>query len=331
MDTETANALLPQKATKASVDPRSYVYLEIGPPKWGKTTFMCSVPDSILLATEQGHAFHETHKIIVDAWDKPRSEKGVGIDDDGNTHLSMAESVEAICASDRFRFVVIDTADMAAKMCLDFHYKKYGVNHASDAGDYGKGWDLCLTQPFRQQIGQLMRSGRGIGFITHTNLVTKKVGKQETSRWETTLPSQVQKFLHTQADIIMHASFGRLRKGMTDRDRVICMDGSNEILAGSRIRQIHLPKKYIVDPDRPWEQWEEFFTNPKAVIAAEKDYRDKVLGGKDAVEEEAEITAPTISEPVGEPESDGQATPIVAATEKKLKSSFPKARSGRSR
>lgn len=310
MDAEEADKLLPSKPTKAISDPRRLKYLILTPPKWGKTTFMTSIPDSILFATEEGHAFHSTHKIVIDAWDKSHRDSGLGIDDDGNHHLSMVEAVEAVCASDRFQFIIIDTADMAAKMCLDYHYKKFGVNHASEAGDYGKGWDLCLTQPFRQQIGQLMKSGRGIGFITHTNTIEKKVGRETVTRTETTLPSQVQKFLHTQADVILHGTFGRLRVGMTDRDRVISMDGSNEILAGSRVRGIHLPRKFIVDPDKPWEQWAAFFDDPKAVERAEKEYNEKVLRGKGAVAEEAE-PAEQISEPAREKESDGKATPKV--------------------
>lgn len=316
MDEKEANALLPDKPTKAISDPRRLKYLCLGPPKWGKTTFFASIPDSLLLATEEGHAFHSTHKIIVDAWDKHRSDKGLGVDDDKNHHLSLVEAIEAIVASDRFQFVFIDTADMAAKMCLDWHYKKFGVNHASEAGDYGKGWDLCLTQPFRQQIGQLMKSGRGIGFITHTNTVEKKVGRETVTRTETTLPSQVQKFLHTQADVILHGSFGRLRTGMTDRDRVISMDGSNEILAGSRVRGIHLPRKYIVDPDKPWEQWAKFFDDPKAVAKAEQEYNEKVLRGRGAVAEEAD-PAEKISESASEQKSDGAATTKDATSNKK--------------
>jgi len=322
MDTDTANKLLPAAPTKALSDPRRLKYLIIAPPKWGKTTFMASIPDSLLLATEEGHAFHSTHKIIIDAWDKSRQDRGLGVDDDGNHHLSMVEAIEAVVNSDRFQFVFIDTADMAAILCLYYHYKKFGVNHASEAGDYGKGWDQCLTQPFRQQIGMLMKSGRGVGFITHTNIVEKKVGRETQTRAETTLPSQVQKFLHTQADVILHGSFGRLRKGMTDRDRVISMDGSNEILAGSRIRNIHLPRKFIVDPDKPWEQWQSFFDDPKAVDQAEKDYSDKVLHGKGAVEEEKETeTEPpsTISESSSEAKSDGAATTKAATTEKSEK------------
>jgi hypothetical protein len=294
---EQANALLPEEKTKAPTDARFLKYLVIGPPKWGKTTFGCSCPNSILLATEEGHLFHETHKIVVDAWDKHREDRGLAIDDTGTHHLSLVESVDAICASNKFQFVVVDTADMAAKMCLDWHYQKFGVNHASDAGDYGRGWDLCLTQPFRQQITKLMKSGRGIMFITHTNLIEKKVGTSVMTRYETTLPSQVQKFLHTQADIIIHATFGKKRKGFAERDRVISMDGSNEILAGSRVRGIKLPKKFIVDPDQPWTQWSSFFTDEGAVAKAEADYTQLVLGGKEAEESAAEPQAQTISEP----------------------------------
>lgn len=316
METEEANEMLPSEPTKSIRDPRRLKYLILTPPKWGKTTFMCSIPDSILLATEEGHAFHETHKVIIDAWDKHRSDKGAGVDEDGNTHLSMVEAVEAVCASDRFQFVIIDTVDMAAKMCLDWHYKKHGVTHASEAGDYGKGWDLCLTQPFRQQIGQLMKSGRGIGFITHTQTITKKVGREEQTRTETTLPSQVQKFLHTQADVILHGSFGRLRKGMSERDRVISMDGSNEILAGSRVRGIALPRKYIVDPEHPWDQWVGFFTNPETVIAADNDYEKKVLRGQGAVAEESEPEPEP--EKISEPDAETKAQTVpVPKTGKK--------------
>jgi hypothetical protein len=300
LTTEQANEILPQNPSKAPTDARRLKYLIIGPPKWGKTTLACSAPDSILLATEEGHLFHETHKIIIDSW---ATKNGPGQDEDGNTHLSMVEAVEALVAGDRFQMVVIDTADMAAKMCLDHYYKKMGVQHAQDAGDYGKGWDICLTQPFRQQIGQILHSGRGVMFITHTNLVTKKVGGVEQSRWETSLPSQVQKFLHTQADVILHGSFGKLRPGMRDRDRIVSLDGTNEVLAGSRIRGVRMPKKFVVDPEHPWEQWASFFTDPTAAEKAENEFLKLMGVSREKVEDKAtaaETQHKTISEPVEE-------------------------------
>lgn len=317
MDTAEANQLLPSKPTEIICDARRLKYLLIGLPKWGKTTFLCSVPDSILLAFEEGHAFHRTHKVIMDSWDRPYAEKKEGWieDDDGNRHTSFTEVVEAILASDKFQFVIIDTADMAAKMCLDYHYEKFKVAHAQDAGDYGKGWDICLTQPFRKLVGPIIKSGRGIGFITHAQYIERKIGASKITRMETTLPSQVQKFLHTQADVIMHTSFGRRLPGQKERDRVVTMDGSNEILAGSRIRGITMPRKYVVDPDHPWEQWAAFFdkkNGAKAVTKAEEDYETR-MKGKDV---EAASGEETISESVSEPKSDGKATTKVATTDK---------------
>src|SRR5205809_1105598 len=96
LTTEAANDILPEKPSKAPIDARRLKYLMIGPPKWGKTTMGCAAPDSLLLATEEGHMFHETHKIIIDSWG---DKEGKMIDDDKNVHLSMVEAVEAIVAS----------------------------------------------------------------------------------------------------------------------------------------------------------------------------------------------------------------------------------------
>lgn len=308
LNTEEANALLPQTSSKPMRNPKVLKYLAIGQPKWGKTTWGCSPPDTILLACEEGHLFHEAHKIVITCWDRPFSAKneGWGEDEEGIKYCSFIEAVDAIVASDRFPMVTIDTADMLCKMCLDFHYAKNKVSHASDAGDYGKGWDICLTQPMRQQVGRLMKSGRGIIFITHSQVVEKKKGQTSTFREETTLPSQVQKFLHTQADVILHGSFGKRPPGQYERDRIISLDGSNEVLAGSRIREIRLPKKFIVSTTNPWAQWVSFFENPEAVIEAEAEYTKRM--GIDTGITEAQPSAATISEPVGEEESDGGET-----------------------
>ena len=319
LTTAEANELLPQEPTRAVRDPIRLKYLIIGQPKWGKTTFACSAPESLLLAFEEGHAFHETHKIVVDEWSRPFAERGWATDDDGNRHTSLVEAVDAIMESDRFDLVILDTADMACKMCLDYHYKKLGVSHAQDAGDYGKGWDICLTQPFRQQIGRLMKSGRGIIFITHSQIITKKRGATEVTRAETTLPSQAQKFLHTQADVILHGSFGRKIKGEHDRDRVISLDGSNEILAGSRVRGLRLPSKFVVAPDNPWKQWASFFESDEAVDAAEEEYAIRM--GISAKEETAEAEAPV--ETISSGGDTAEASPEVVLPNRKAVAKKP--------
>lgn len=278
MTPKEADAVLPDKPTHAISDPIRLNYFLLGPPKWGKTTFACAAPDSILLATEQGHSFHSTNKLIIDCWDyvnrEDRAERAWAVDDDKNVHTSMVLAAEAIEASTKYKFIIIDTADMAAKMCSDFHLAKRGVEHASDAGDWGKGWEVTLAKPFREVFNRLAKSGRGMCFISHLKWIERqKKGITVVARWESTLPAAVQHLLHTQADIILHAKFGKKRKGMKERDRVFVLDGSDDILAGSRVRGVRLPMEYIVDPDKPWQQFANFFEDEEAVIKAEKEFQ----------------------------------------------------------
>jgi hypothetical protein len=294
MKQEEADKLLPDKPTQAVTDPTHLNYFLLGPPKWGKTSFACDAPKSILLATEQGHSFHSTTKLIIDCWDyksrEERTERAWAKDSDGNTHTSMVLAAEALESSSKYDFIIIDTADMAAKMCSDFHLDKRGVEHASDAGDWGKGWEVTLAKPFREVFNKLAKSGRGMCFISHLKWIEKqKKGVTIVARWESTLPSAVQHLLHTQADVILHAKFGKKRKGMRERDRIFVLDGSDDILAGSRVRGVRLPMQYIVDPEHPWKQFANFFEDEESVIKAEKEFLKAEAGpdGQAKVEETA--------------------------------------------
>lgn len=290
MNTKEANELLPSKPTQAIRDPARLKYLVIAQPKWGKTTFACGIPDMLLMATEEGHAFHVANKLIIDCWDyRSRADEDArswGDDEDGNTHTSMVLAAEALESSDRYDLLAMDTADMGAKQCLDYHYDKKKIEHASDAGDWGRGWDVTLNQPFRKVVTRFLKSGRGMVFTSHLRVIEKKVGGATVSRFETTLPSGVQNFLHTQADLIIHGTFGKFRKGMEERDRIIVLDPSNEILAGSRVRGIYLPKRFIVDPKKPWEQWQGFFEDEDLAREADEEYAD--IYGKRRAELESE-------------------------------------------
>lgn len=307
MKTNIADDLLPSKPTKAIRDPSRLKYLFIAQPKWGKTSTLCSFPEMLLLATEEGHAFHTANKLIIDCWDYPtrseEEERAWSEDDDGNKHVSMVLAAETILDSSKFQFIGVDTTDMAAKMCLDFHYARKKVEHASDAGDWGKGWDITLNQPFRKAMTLLLKSGRGVGFTTHLNVIEKKVGSMTVSRFETTLPSGVQRFVHTQCDLIIHGTFGKKRKGLDERDRIIILDGSNEVLAGSRVRDVYLPKRFIVSPKNPWEQLQGFFEDESLAKEAEAEYSEFYGVGKPELQvpdddNEVETTTTTNKEKV---------------------------------
>lgn len=301
LTTEEANALLPSRATIEKPDPAKLNYFCIAPPKWGKTTFFCAIPDALLLAFEQGHAFQKAHKMVIDAWDKKIAEgdsaiwEEAGADGEGNGifHGTMTKVVEVLEASDRFSFIIMDTADMAAKMCLDYYLRKHGWTHAQDGGDYGKGHDIAQNTPFRQMVGRLMRTGRGIAFITHTQVNKTDLG----SKKETTLPGGVFKFLHTQADVIMHGRFGVRQKGKRYHDRIIKTQGDEHVLAGNRMKDVVVPNEYVMDSEDPWGQWCGFFTDPNTVATEEENLR---IATSNAATDQSEVEAP--AEPNGEVE-----------------------------
>lgn len=245
------------------------VTLLIAPPKWGKTTFFTDNPNSILLAFETGHRFRKANKIEIVGWhDKTHD---IEKDKEGVPRMMVTQALDVIEATERYDFVIFDTVDMAAQLCSDYHCKKLGIQHPSDL-TYGKGWDQALNKPMRQIITRMLKSGRGVGLITHTKNEIARFTTGEMARKESTMPSGVAKFCISQADMMMHGEMGKKRDGLKQRDRIMVTEGDQDTLAGNRSGTL-LPERYIVDPEHPWQQFVSFFKNPAAAIKAEKAYR----------------------------------------------------------
>ena len=276
MTPKQANALLPDKPTSKIIKPEKLSYLLIAQPKWGKTKFFMQFPNSLLLAFESGHSFQRGFKVVIDRWDQHRGKFEPTKDDEGCSHMTMIQAVEVLEASDKFDFVIIDTADMAVKMCVDYECGKRGVEHPADAGDFGKGWDLTMTAPFRKAMLRILKTGRGIGFITHTKVEIAKFSTGEVARKESTLPKGPMAFVHGQADIVMHGEFGRKNAGRRLRDRILVCEGDMDTMAGNRTGTM-LPARYIVSPDKTWEQFKSFFTDATAADKAELEYKSSLV------------------------------------------------------
>ena len=258
--------LLPTQSRTATWKPNKLKYLLIGPPKFGKTTFFSGCPNVCLIAFEAGYSEVDCPKIVMTAWDRPYKQRKLGWDedDDGVMYTSAMEVIEEMETFCPYDMVIIDTLDMCTKIASDYHCNIARVDHPSEGGDYGRGWDILQTRPVRMFYNRLVKLGIGVACITHST--EKEEGNTKKRKRETSLPGKVQHFAHTQSDIIMHGFFSRRRKGQKDRDRIISFDGSDTLMAGVRVRKVYIPNKYIVDhPTRtddspPWRQWENFFT-----------------------------------------------------------------------
>jgi hypothetical protein len=260
---------LPKAPTVEQVDPATLCGLIIGEPKVGKTTFLASNPDALFLCFEAGHKFIKAHKFVITGWDKTRGRESKynGTDE----HGTFMEAIELLENSKRFKTLVIDTADMAAKMCMDFFAKKKGVEHISDIGEWGKGWEVGLATPFRQAFLRLQATGRGVWSTTHSAKEVARYATGEQARKETSLPKGAFKVLATQADLIMHFTMGKKRKGRKHRDRILVCGSDPDILAGNRASAT-IPERYIVRDHDQWQQFTEFFTSPEAADKASKLY-----------------------------------------------------------
>ncbi len=269
MTRKQANAILPDAPSReAKINPSSLQLMLIAMRKWGKTKFFMSNPKAILLAFEPGHRFQRGHKIEIAGW----KEKGFEIekDSEGVPIMMLDQAINAIVATDRYDFVILDTVDMMCKMCMDYHLVEKRIEHASDM-EWGKGWDLTLNTPMRKAILRLTKTGRGVGFITHTKTEIARYTSGEKARNESTLPKGVRMFVESQVDVIMHGELGKTRKGNRLRDRIMVCEGDMDTLAGNRTEAM-LPARYIVSRTDPWGQFCKFFKASKYADAAESEY-----------------------------------------------------------
>lgn len=276
MNKKEALAILPSEPLSSQINPANLVIMIIAPPKWGKTNFFMSNPNCLLLGFEEGHKFQRGLKITIDKWDY-KGKYPITEDADGVMHMTAMQALEAIqLAKGRYEMVAIDTVDMMAKMAADYFTEKEGKEHISELGDYGKGFDKGQNNPVRKFIVGILKTGCGVGLITHAKVTTSKFGGSgEVSRNESTLSKGVKSICETQADIIMFGEYGKKQPGERLRDRVLVCEGDMDTLAGNRSGGM-LPERYVVDKKGPWKQFRRFFKDPAAADAAEKEYRRRI-------------------------------------------------------
>lgn len=275
---------LPAKPTKQAARMDQLRVLVIGHPGIGKTTLLTAGPDCILLACEEGHKFIEGYKIIIDSWEDSEEDT----DEDGNLHLSFMEAIKRLTKTKRFRFIVVDTLDALVNMCKDHYLKKYRSEHVSDLGDYGRGYDLAQNTPIRRIMGAMLKTGRGVGYITHQKITTntfESKGKKASvqTKKECSLPSGIVSIVYPQVDAIFHMEFGGTQEGNSWRDRIIRTEGSETLLAKNRGGKF--PRAFIVpnEPKEAWEQLDGFLSNPANILLAEQEYHE-LYGGFDDLE-----------------------------------------------
>lgn len=200
---------LPSEKSKPALNINNYIYLVYGNPKSGKSTFCSNFDKTIFICTEPGHKFLEIFKVEPKSWED-----------------IQLITKELVAGQHDFKTVVIDTVDLAYKMCETYTCKKLGVQHPADA-PYGKGF-AAVREDFVRVVNGLLKADMGVVFISHSQVKDIEENGVKRSYTDSTLSGSAAKVIHGLCDFIFHTYIDA--KG----NRLMRTKGSPSLNAGDR-------------------------------------------------------------------------------------------------
>lgn len=141
-------ALQPHKVSR---DPSGYITYIFGKGKIGKTSLAAQAKDCILLATERG--YNAIDGIIVQ---------------DITDWKDMRDALKQLklpSVRERFKVVIVDTIDLAAKYCTKHICVQHGVSDLGEVG-YGKAYAQMRSE-FEDVFMTIAQLGYAVIFIGH--------------------------------------------------------------------------------------------------------------------------------------------------------------------
>ena len=202
-----------------------YAALIYGREKIGKTTVLASFPGAIFLSTEPGTKGlsifeYNSQDGGVKSWDILRA----GVD------ALVADKAQ------RFQTVVIDTADRAYDMCLDWVCENRGVEYpgkdSDGKEDFGKSW-RAVKQEFIDQINRLIHAGYGVWFTSHARETEIKL--KNGNKYDKIYPSmsnQARAAIEALVDFWFYAEYVTGPDNKTHR--ILICEGDETLWAGGR-------------------------------------------------------------------------------------------------
>lgn len=202
-----------------------YAGLIYGREKIGKTTTFASFPDAIFFATEPG-----TKGLAIYEFNS-----GAGGVKDWSIFRAGVDALVAD-TSMRFKTVIIDTADRAYDMCLDWVCANKGVEYPGQDSDgkedFGKSW-RAVKNEFVEQIHRLIQAGYGIWFTSHakeTEIKTKSGQKYD--KIYPSMSNQARAVIEALVDFFFYAEYFQGPDNKTIR--VLICEGDETLWAGGR-------------------------------------------------------------------------------------------------
>jgi len=199
-----------------------YSLLLYGQPKIGKTSVLSTFPDTLFLSTEPGA-------------------KGLSIfeynTENGGctTWQNLLDAVQLLEQTDRFKFVAIDTVDLAYELCAKHVCKRLGIaalgQDTLGRPDRGASWNENRKE-FRALLDRVTASRRGLLMTSHAKDVEVRGQFNDTYTVITpTMSGQARSIIEPLADGVLYCDYVQTEG---KEKRVFITSGSSLIWAGCR-------------------------------------------------------------------------------------------------
>lgn len=163
----------------------------------GKTSLAAQTPDPLFIDTEGGTAHLDVRRL-----QKP-----------GSWEELIALIKEVAATPDVCRTLVIDTADWAEQMCIDYICAKYKQPGIESFG-YGKGYTY-LSEEFARMLSacdEVILSGKNVVITAHAKMRKQELPDEQGAfdRWELKLSKQTAPLLKEWPDALLFLNFKTL-------------------------------------------------------------------------------------------------------------------------
>lgn len=163
----------------------------------GKTTLAAQCPEPLFIDTEGGTAHLDVRRT-----QKPA---------DWEELIGLVKEIAA--TPDICRTLVIDTADWAEAMCVDFICRKY-KQPGIEAFGYGKGYSYLMEEFARLLLAcnDAILSGKNVVIAAHAKMRKQELPDEQGAfdRWELKLSKQTAPMLKEWADALLFLNFRTL-------------------------------------------------------------------------------------------------------------------------
>lgn len=144
---------------------RLFLYAE---PGFGKSYFADQFPDPFVINTDGNLPYYTAPGLIVNQWE-------AGKNDPESKTRSFVDIVDELVRNNGYGYktIIVDLIEGVYELARQAKLAEYGLKHESDAGGYGKGYQL-VRDPFYNTIKKLYSLPLNILLLSHEDNKTIK-------------------------------------------------------------------------------------------------------------------------------------------------------------